>query len=255
VLGWARAAARALAEDAAEDESRGASESEARLLAAAALGVLGGDAEDPAARAAAAECALRAVVALKEARENETNGAEAEDDDDEDDDDDDDDSDDDSDDSDDDDSDDDSGGGSGSGSEEEEETERQFLARYAEEARRLAGAEGSDPDAGDVDDADDGTALELDGVVTGPPGSEATALLRWLQSGATAADLGALAATLQARPIEGLAAAGVGVGDLKTALTSMAAPAIAPGGFAQHGGFGAGSPSSSAGIDFGGLRL
>ena len=109
----------------------------------------------------------------------------------------------------------------------------------------MAGAGPEDPDAGDVDDADDGEELPLDGVATGPPGSEATALLRWLQSSANAADLGALAATLQAHPIEGLGQ----VGDLQTVLSSMAAPAM-------RGANGVGSPAHSAGaIDFGGLRL
>ena len=106
----------------------------------------------------------------------------------------------------------------------DEETEAQFLARYAAEARRLAGAGDVDPDSGDVEDADDGSELELDGVMMGPPGSEARALLNWLQSRATAADLGALAATLQAHPVDGLEQ----VSNLQTVLSSI--PQAAGGG-------------------------
>lgn len=134
----------------------------------------------------------------------------------------------------------------------DEETEAQFLARYAAEARRLAGAGDVDPDSGDVEDADDGSELELDGVMMGPPGSEARALLNWLQSRATAADLGALAATLQAHPVDGLEQ----VSNLQTVLSSI--PQAAGGG--AGGGNGSGGPSASSGsagvsMDFGGLAL
>jgi hypothetical protein len=117
----------------------------------------------------------------------------------------------------------------------------------------MAGEGPEDPDAGDVDDAEDGEEVSLDGVQIGPPGAEATALLGWLSSAASAGDLGALAATLQARPIAGLER----VGDLQSVLSSMA---VVSG--QTHGagvGFptpGAASPSNSqGGIDFGGLRL
>jgi len=120
---------------------------------------------DPGARAAAVEGALRAVLALRDLRAaggglgNGRRTAEEEHDDSEDDEDEGDDDDDDDDDS---DSDDDGGGG-GSGGSEDEETEAAFLARYAEEARRLAGVGPEDPDAGDVEDADTDSELELDG--------------------------------------------------------------------------------------------
>ena len=117
----------------------------------------------------------------------------------------------------------------------------------------MAGEGPEDPDAGDVDDAEDGEEVSLDGVQIGPPGAEATALLGWLSSAASAGDLGALAATLQARPIAGLER----VGDLQSVLSSMAVVSGqthgAGGGFPTPG---AASPSNSqGGIDFGGLRL
>ena len=97
--------------------------------------------------------------------------------------------------------------------------------------------------------------MSLDGVQIGPPGAEATALLGWLSSAASAGDLGALAATLQARPIAGLER----VGDLRTVLSSMAVSAGANQTNFGAAGFptpGAASPSNSqGGIDFGGLRL
>ena len=115
----------------------------------------------------------------------------------------------------------------------------------------MAGEGPEHPDAGDVDDAEDGEEVSLDGVQIGPPGAEAAALLGWLSSAASAGDLGALAATLQARPIAGLER----VGDLQSALSSMAGQSGAGVGL----GFptpGAASPSNSqGGIDFGGLRL
>jgi len=276
---WARAAALTLVTHGAE-----MSASELHVLASAALRALGGGGSDglglnggvvrdPAARAAAAEAALRAVLALRDLRASggglghgsrkaeEEDTDDDDDDDDDEDDDDDDDSDDDDDDSDADDSDSDDDGGRGRGGADDEETEHAFLARYAAEARKLAGAGPEDPDAGDVDDADDGSELELDGIVLGPPGAEATALLRWLQSSATAADLGALAATLAAHPVAGLEA----VGDLQSVLSSMGcAPGSAHGGGGGGGGgwignAGSASPGGSQGsagnIDFGGLRL
>ena len=104
-----------------------------------------------------------------------------------------------------------------------------------------------------MEDADDGSELELDGVMMGPPGSEARALLNWLQSRATAADLGALAATLQAHPVDGLSN---GVSNLQTVLSSIPQAAGAGAG----GGNGSGGPSASSGsagvsMDFGGLAL
>ena len=130
----------------------------------------------------------------------------------------------------------------------DEETEAEFLARYAAEARKLAGADDVDPDSGDVEDADDGSELELDGVMMGPPGSEARALLNWLQSRATAADLGALAATLQAHPVDGLSD---GVSNLQTVLSSIPQAAGAGAG----GGPSASSGSAGVSMDFGGLAL
>ena len=119
----------------------------------------------------------------------------------------------------------------------------------------MAGEGPEHPDAGDVDDAEDGEEVSLDGVQIGPPGAEATALLGWLSSAASAGDLGALAATLQARPIAGLER----VGDLRTVLSSMAVSAGANQTNFGVAGFptpGAASPSNSqGGIDFGGLRL
>ena len=50
----------------------------------------------------------------------------------------------------------------------------------------MAGEGPEDPDAGDVDDAEDGEEVSLDGVQIGPPGAEATALLGWLSSAASA---------------------------------------------------------------------
>jgi uncharacterized membrane protein YgcG len=252
VANWARAAARALVTSGGEMTA-----SELHLLAAATLRALGGNAapaavRDPGARAAAMEVALRAVLALRDLRaaggglgggrrnaEEEEDDSESEDDDEDDDD------------SDGDDSDSDSGGGGGGGgggSGEDEETEAAFMLRYAEEARRLAGGGEEDPDAGDVDEADDGSELELEGVYLGHPGAEATALLHWLQTQATAADLGALAATLQAHPIDGLEQ----VAHLQSVLSSMALPAGGGGGGAGAGGM---MSASSPGIDFGGLRL
>ena len=279
VADWARAAARALVTGVGD-----MTESELHLLAASTLCALGGGSgggdaaiRDPTARAAATEGALRAVLALRDLRADGggRRDAEEEEDDSEDDDSGDDDNSDDSDDSDSDDSDDDSdsggGRGGGGGRSEDEETEAAFLQRYADEARRLADAGDEDPDAGDVDEADDGTELELEGVyLVGHPGAEATALLQWLQTQATAADLGALAATLQAHPIAGLEQ----VRDLQSVLSSMAAPGggagagaaagISPGkggGGAgrDNGGVGgmasSGAVGGAGGIDFRGLRL
>ena len=265
VAHWARAAARVLVTGGGDMTA-----SELHLLAAAMLRALGGGGggemvagaggapaavRDPTGRAAAMEGALRAVLALRDLRAaggglgSGRHNAEEEEDDSESDDDDDDDDDSDSD----SDDDSDSGGGSGGGSE-DEETEAAFLARYAEEARRLASGVDEDPDAGDVDEADDGTELELDGVYLGHPGAEATALLQWLQTQATAADLGALAATLQAHPIDGLEQ----VRDLQSVLSSMASPGGGGGGGGRVGGAGRGggmTMSAAGGIDFGGLRL
>ena len=118
----------------------------------------------------------------------------------------------------------------------------------------MAGEGPEHPDAGDVDDAEDGEEVSLDGVQIGPPGAEATALLGWLSSAASAGDLGALAATLQARPIAGLER----VGDLQSVLSSMAGHGLNQT-HAKSAGFpmpGAASPSNSqGGIDLGGLRL
>ena len=246
IADWARAASRALARDDGDFVA-----SELRVVAVAALRALaGGAAADSEARAGLVECALRAVIGLRDIDGAEgmdkADGDDADDSEDEDDDD----SDDDDSDDDDDDSDDDA---ERDGGDSEEETEAAFLARYAAEARRMAGEGPEDPDAGDVDDAEDGEEVSLDGVQIGPPGAEATALLGWLSSAASAGDLGALAATLQARPIAGLER----VGDLQSVLSSMA---VVSG--QTHGagvGFptpGAASPSNSqGGIDFGGLRL
>ena len=115
----------------------------------------------------------------------------------------------------------------------------------------MAGEGPTDPDHGDVDDAEDGEEISLDGVPIGPPGWEAAALLGWLSSAASAGDLGALAATLQARPVAGLER----VGDLQSVLSSMAHDGAghANAGFPTPG---AASPSNSrGGIDFEGLRL
>ena len=262
---WAGAAARTLVTS--KDDL---SASELIVLASSSLRALGaagaGAAEaitDASARASAMESALRAVLGLRDLRASGgelgagRRNAEEEDanDSDDDSDDDDDDGSDDSDEEDferDSDVDSDSDGTAAGSSPPDEETEAQFLARYAAEARRLAGAGDVDPDSGDVEDADDGSELELDGVMMGPPGSEARALLNWLQSRATAADLGALAATLQAHPVDGLEQ----VSNLQTVLSSI--PQAAGGG--AGGGNGSGGPSASSGsagvsMDFGGLAL
>ena len=229
--------------------------SELRLVAVAALRALaGGAAVDSEARAGVVECALRAVIGLRDIDGDVDDGV-AENDDDDDDSDEDDDDDSDEDDDDDDDSDEEDANEYGGGDGSDEETEAAFLARYAAEARRMAGEGPEHPDAGDVDDAEDGEEVSLDGVQIGPPGAEATALLGWLSSAASAGDLGALAATLQARPIAGLER----VGDLRTVLSSMAVSAGANQTNFGAAGFptpGAASPSNSqGGIDFGGLRL
>ena len=239
IADWARAASRALARDDGDFAA-----SELRLVAVAALRALaGGAAADSEARAGVVECALRAAIGLRDLDGVHVDGDDVPLDS-EDDDDDDESGDDESDESDDDDE-------SDGGGESEEETEAAFLARYAAEARRMAGEGPEHPDAGDVDDAEDGQEVSLDGVQIGPPGAEAAALLGWLSSAASAGDLGALAATLQARPIAGLER----VGDLQSALSSMAGQSGAGVGL----GFptpGAASPSNSqGGIDFGGLRL
>ena len=250
VADWARAASRALARDDGDFAA-----SELRLVAVAALRALaGGAAVDSEARAGVVECALRAVIGLRDIDGDVDDGV-AENDDDDDDSDEDDDDDSDEDDDDDDDSDEEDANEYGGGDGSDEETEAAFLARYAAEARRMAGEGPEHPDAGDVDDAEDGEEVSLDGVQIGPPGAEATALLGWLSSAASAGDLGALAATLQARPIAGLER----VGDLRTVLSSMAVSAGANQTNFGAAGFptpGAASPSNSqGGIDFGGLRL
>jgi hypothetical protein len=249
IADWARAASRALARDDGDFAA-----SELRLVAVAALRALaGGAAVDSEARAGVVECALRAVIGLRDIDGDIDDGIAENDDDDDSDEDDDDDSDEDDDDDDDSDEEDANEYGGGDGS--DEETEAAFLARYAAEARRMAGEGPEHPDAGDVDDAEDGEEVSLDGVPIGPPGAEATALLGWLSSAASAGDLGALAATLQARPIAGLER----VGDLRTVLSSMAVSAGANQTNFGAAGFptpGAASPSNSqGGIDFGGLRL
>ena len=233
---WARAASHALARDDGDFVA-----SELRVVAVAALRALaGGAAVDSEAKAGVVECALRAVIGLRDIdgaeqmdKADDDDGEDSEDDSDSEG------SDDDGDDNLDDDS-----------NNSDEETEAAFLARYATEAQRMAGDVHEDPDAGDVDDAEDGEEISLDGVQMGPPGSEATALLGWLSSAASASDLGALAATLQAQPISGLER----VGDLQSVLSSMAYETAG-----QANGFptpGAASPSNSqGGIDFGGLRL
>ena len=216
IADWARAASRALARGDGDFAA-----SELRLVAVAALRALaGGAAVDSEARAGVVECALRAVIGLRDIDGDVDDGI-AENDDDDDDSDEDDDDDSDEDDDDDDDSDEEDANEYGGGDGSDEETEAAFLARYAAEARRMAGEGPEHPDAGDVDDAEDGEEVSLDGVQIGPPGAEATALLGWLSSAASAGDLGALAATLQARPIAGLER----VGDLRTVLSSMAVSA------------------------------
>jgi hypothetical protein len=250
IADWARAASRALARDDGDFAA-----SELRLVAVAALRALaGGAAADSEAHAGVVECALRAVIGLRDIDGDVDDGV-AENDDDDDDSDEDDDDDSDEDDDDDDDSDEEDANEYGGGDGSDEETEAAFLARYAAEARRMAGEGPEHPDAGDVDDAEDGEEVSLDGVQIGPPGAEATALLGWLSSAASAGDLGALAATLQARPIAGLER----VGDLRTVLSSMAVSAGANQTNFGAAGFptpGAASPSNSqGGIDFGGLRL
>ena len=217
------------------------------VVAVAALRALaGGAANDSEARAGVVECALRAVIGLRDidgaagmdkadddSGDSDDSHEDVSDDDDNE-----------------DDEDDDEDDENGNGTEDDEETEQQFLARYAAEAQRMAQTEVEDPDAGEVDDAEDGEEISTDGVQMGPPGSEATALLGWLSSAASASDLGALAATLQAQPIAGLER----VGDLQSVLSSMAYD-----GANQRTSFptpGAASPSNSqGGIDFGGLRL
>ena len=239
---WARAASRALARDDGDFV-----QSELRVVAVAALRALaGGAANDSEARAGVVECALRAVIGLRDidgaagmdkadddSGDSDDSHEDVSDDDDNE-----------------DDEDDDEDDENGNGTEDDEETEQQFLARYAAEAQRMAQTEVEDPDAGEVDDAEDGEEISTDGVQMGPPGSEATALLGWLSSAASASDLGALAATLQAQPIAGLER----VGDLQSVLSSMAYD-----GANQRTSFptpGAASPSNSqGGIDFGGLRL
>jgi hypothetical protein len=250
---WSRAAARTLVTS--KDDL---SASELIVLASSslrALGAAGAGADavtDASARASAMEGALRAVLGLRDLRASGgelgagRRNAEEEDTDDA------------SDDSDEDDEDaedferdsdvdsDSDEMGDGVGSPPDEETEAQFLARYAAEARRLQGDGAEDPDGGDVEDADDGSELELDGVMMGPPGSEARALLNWLQSRATAADLGALAATLQAHPVDGLEQ----VSNLQTVLSSIP----------QQLGGAVSGPSASSGsagvsMDFGQMAL
>ena len=250
---WSRAAARTLVTS--KDDL---SASELIVLASSslrALGAAGAGADavtDASARASAMEGALRAVLGLRDLRASGgelgagRRNAEEEDTDDA------------SDDSDEDDEDaedferdsdvdsDSDEMGDGVGSPPDEETEAQFLARYAAEARRLQGDGADDPDGGDVEDADDGSELELDGVMMGPPGSEARALLNWLQSRATAADLGALAATLQAHPVDGLEQ----VSNLQTVLSSIP----------QQLGGAVSGPSASSGsagvsMDFGQMAL